>query len=61
VNARLGDQERVARWWRDAVLLYFQQFSRQPFPAGAEPPAHTLEFYQRRTGPEIPAFPDVPQ
>jgi alpha-glucuronidase len=60
VAARLRTQEKVARWWRDAVLLYFQRFSRQPFPPGTEPPAHPLEFYQRRIGPEVPDFPDVP-
>jgi len=57
VRAHLFTQEKVARWWRDATLLYFQQFSRQPFPAGAPPPAHPLEFYQRRVGPEVPEFP----
>jgi len=56
VAARLATQEKVARWWRDAALLYFQQFSRQPFPPGAEPPAHSLEFYRRRVGPEVPEF-----
>jgi len=61
VSTLLATQEKVARWWRDAALLYFQRFSRQPFPAGSPPPAHPLEFYQRRTGPEIPDFPDVAQ
>jgi alpha-glucuronidase len=61
VSNLLGTQEKVARWWRDAALLYFQQFSRQPFPAGAEPPAHPLDYYRRRAGPEIPDFPDAPQ
>jgi alpha-glucuronidase len=59
VRDRLATQEKVARWWRDAALLYFQQFSRMPLPAGAEPPAHTLEFYAGRTGPEVPDFPSV--
>ena len=59
VSTLLATQETVARWWRDAALLYFQQFSRQPFPAGAPQSAHSLEFYQRRTGPEIPDFPHV--
>jgi len=61
VSTLLATQETAARWWRDAALLYFQQFSRQPFPAGAPAPAHPLEFYQRRTGPEIPDFPDPVQ
>jgi alpha-glucuronidase len=43
----LAIQEREARWWRDAVLSYFQTFSRMPLPAGYEPPAHPLDYYQR--------------
>jgi alpha-glucuronidase len=54
VAGLLATQERVARWWRDAALLYFQRFSRRPFPAGTEPPAHPLEFYRSRVGPEVP-------
>lgn len=38
-------QAKEAKWWRDASLSYFQTFSRQPFPAGVEPPAHPLDFY----------------
>ncbi|HEY2376394.1 MAG TPA: alpha-glucuronidase family glycosyl hydrolase [Gemmatimonadaceae bacterium] len=41
----LGIQEREARWWRDAVLQYFQTFSHLPLPSGVEPPAHTLSYY----------------
>ncbi len=39
----LRTQLSDARWWRDAVLLYFQQFSRLPFPDGMEEPRHHLE------------------
>jgi len=39
-------QEKDARDWRDACLLYFQQFSKRPLPAGVEPPAHDLAFYE---------------
>ena len=35
--ALLAIQEREARWWRNACLLYFQTFSRRPLPAGLEP------------------------
>lgn len=35
-----------AIWWRDACLLYFQTFARQPIPAAYEQPQHTLEFYK---------------
>ncbi|MBC7898092.1 MAG: alpha-glucuronidase [Cytophagaceae bacterium] len=47
MDAFLGIQVREAKWWRDASLAYFQTFSRQPFPAGYERPAHPLEYYQR--------------
>jgi alpha-glucuronidase len=59
VRGHLATQEKVATWWRDGALLYFQQFSRQPFPAGTAPPAHPLEFYTARVGPEVPDFPGV--
>ena len=32
VQHRLKIQARDAVWWRDACLLYFQQFSRQSIP-----------------------------
>jgi len=43
----LAIQEREARWWRDAALTYFQQFSRMPIPSRYEQPAHPLAYYQR--------------
>jgi alpha-glucuronidase len=46
VKQRLVRQEKDARDWRDACLLYFQQFSKQPLPAGVEPPAHDLAYYE---------------
>lgn len=46
VARKLALQERDAIWWRDAVLLYFQQFSKRPLPAGVEKPAHTLDHYR---------------
>jgi alpha-glucuronidase len=48
VQQRLTRQELDARDWRDACLLYFQQFSQRPFPAGVEPAAHPLEYYTSR-------------
>jgi len=45
VRAFLAIQEKEARWWRDASLLYFQTFSRRPLPAGCEPPEHDLAYY----------------
>jgi alpha-glucuronidase len=54
VDALLAIQERVARWWRDAALQYFQQFSRQPFPPGTEPFAHPLEYYEKWRAQMVP-------
>src|SRR5688572_10200220 len=48
VKQRLARQELDARDWRDACLLYFQQFSKRPLPAGVEPAAHPLEYYTSR-------------
>ncbi len=45
VDSFLTIQEHEARWWRDAALQYFQQFSRLPIPKRYEPPAHPLSFY----------------
>jgi alpha-glucuronidase len=43
----LGIQEQEARWWRDASVLYFQTFSKQPIaPDACGAPEHTLEYYQ---------------
>ncbi|MBW3468115.1 alpha-glucuronidase family glycosyl hydrolase [Arthrospiribacter ruber] len=38
-------QAEEAQWWRDAVLLYFGQFSNRPLPEGVESPEHDLEYY----------------
>ena len=46
VRQRLVRQELDARDWRDACLLYFQQFAKRPFPAGVEPAAYPLDTYE---------------
>ncbi len=38
-------QAEEAEWWRDAVLLYFGQYSGLPLPEGVEAPKHDLEYY----------------
>lgn len=43
VEQRLMTQARDAQWWKDACILYFQQFSGMPFPAEFAPPVHTLD------------------
>jgi alpha-glucuronidase len=39
-------QEREAMWWRDAVMQYFQTFSKLAIPANLEQPLHPLSFYR---------------
>lgn len=53
----LAIQEREAKWWRDASLLYFQQFSKMPLPSSYEEPAHPLEYYLRLNCPSDPTRP----
>ena len=43
VQRKLRIQARDAVWWRDACLLYFQQFSKRPIPADMEHPVHNLD------------------
>lgn len=43
VQHRLKIQARDAVCWRDACLLYFQQFSKQPIPYELERPIHELK------------------
>jgi alpha-glucuronidase len=47
VSRRLQTQYKDARWWRDACLLYFQQFSQMPIPEDVEQPTHTLDQLQK--------------
>lgn len=46
VRTLLRIQEKEARWWRDACVLYFQTFSKRPLPAGYEPAEKTLAEYK---------------
>jgi alpha-glucuronidase len=54
VKMFLNIQEKDAEWWRNACLLYFQTFSKMPFPAGYEKPDHTLEYYESLKFPYAP-------
>jgi len=47
VKTHLSIQEKEARWWRDACVLYFQSFSKKPIPTGLAKPEHTLEYYMK--------------
>ena len=48
-RAFLDIQEKEARWWRDASVLYFQTFSKRPIADACGPPAETLEHYMSIT------------
>jgi len=43
VNAKLAIQESDARWWRDACVQYFGEFSGLPVPQDVEQPERPLE------------------
>ena len=43
VQSRLRIQAHDAVWWKDACLLYFQQFSKRPIPYDIERPVHDLD------------------
>lgn len=41
--AKFERQAKDAWWWRDACLLYFQQFSKKQLPKGCPAPRHKLD------------------
>lgn len=43
IQDKLKIQARDAVWWKDACLLYFQEFSSLPIPYDIERPVHSLE------------------
>jgi alpha-glucuronidase len=47
VSRRLQTQYKDARWWKDACLLYFGQFSKMPIPDDVDPVTHKLEDLQK--------------
>lgn len=48
IAEKLTRQELEAIWWKDAVLTYFQTFSKRPLPDKVEKPRETLDVYQTR-------------
>ena len=54
VSMLLNVQLEEAKWWRDACLLYFQTFSKQPIPSNYEQPAKTLDYYKSLRFPFAP-------
>jgi alpha-glucuronidase len=56
VRQLLKIQEEEAVWWRNACLLYFQTFSKRPFPADIEKPEGDLEYYKSLMFPNAPGI-----
>ena len=56
VNMLLTVQEKEARWWKDACLLYFQTFSNKPFPDFVDKPEKSLEYYKSLRFPYAPGI-----
>lgn len=54
VQMLLNIQHNEAKWWRDACLLYFQQFSGRKLPNGVEKPTQTLEYFKSLKFPFAP-------
>lgn len=54
VKMMLNVQLKEAKWWRDACLLYFQQFSKKELPQGVEEPTKTLKEFQSMRFPFAP-------
>ncbi|WP_140484967.1 alpha-glucuronidase family glycosyl hydrolase [Flavobacterium sp. GSA192] len=54
VQMLLNIQHKEAKWWRDACLLYFQQYSGKELPKGVEKPTQTLNYFQSLQFPFAP-------
>ncbi len=54
VQQLLSIQEKEARWWRNACVLYFQTFSEKPLPSFFEKPEHSLKYYMDLDFPYAP-------
>ncbi|MFC0780556.1 alpha-glucuronidase family glycosyl hydrolase [Flavobacterium sp. HJSW_4] len=54
VEMLLKIQYKEAKWWRDACLLYFQQFSEKELPAGVEKPTQKLDYFKSLKFPFAP-------
>lgn len=56
VKMLMAIQVKEAIWWRDACLLYFQTFSKQPIPDSYEKPEHSLDYYMNLQFPYAPGI-----
>jgi alpha-glucuronidase len=49
-------QLKESKWWRDACLSYFQQFSGMEIPESVPQPEHDLEYYKSLEFPFAPGI-----
>jgi alpha-glucuronidase len=56
VKLLLVKQERDAKIWKDACILYFQTFSKRPIPEGVEKPEKDLDYYRNYRYTDIPGI-----
>jgi alpha-glucuronidase len=65
VHEKLIRQAKDAIWWRDALMLYFQQYSKMDIPSDCTQPQHTLDelrsFRLRISNYETPALDKLPE
>ena len=54
VKMLLAIQQQEAQWWRNACLLYFQTFSKMPFPIAIAQPSGNLDYYKSLKFPFAP-------
>ncbi|WP_018984143.1 alpha-glucuronidase family glycosyl hydrolase [Salinimonas chungwhensis] len=54
VQMAMDIHEKEAIWWRNACVLYFQQFSGQPIPETLPKPEKSLADYQKMSFPHAP-------
>lgn len=54
VAMSLDIQAKEARWWRDACVVYFQQFAQRPIPKGLRKPRKKLEYFESQKFPHAP-------
>jgi alpha-glucuronidase len=54
VQMLLEIQNKEAKWWRDACLLYFQQYSGKELPLGVEKSTQSLDYFKSLKFPFAP-------
>lgn len=54
VKQLLKIQQKEAKWWRNACVLYFQTFSNRPIPGELEKPDKDLLYYKNLDFPFAP-------